>query len=88
MSSFFNSIIKINDKLRLLWEYDLYRLSQRFLHLHYSVYNIPHNYTIYRMRPSKYYKKVMYIWYNSPKQRLIMITEKCKREFVVIKPTL
>ena len=87
ISSFFTSIIKLNDKLRFLWEYDFYSLSQRFFHLHYSVYNIPHNYTIYRMKPSNYYKKVMNIWYNTLEQRKIMITEKCKSEFVVVEPT-
>ena len=87
ISSFFTSIIKLNDKLRFLWEYDFYSLSQRFFHLHYSVYNIPHNYTIYRMKPSSYYKKVMNIWYNTLEQRKIMITEKCKSEFVVVEPT-
>ena len=88
ISSFLGNIIKFNDKLIFLWEYDFYRLSERYFHLHYSVYNFPRNYTIYRMNPSKYYKKVMYIWYNSIKQRKIMITEKCKSEFIIIKPTL
>ena len=32
-SSFIITLIKINDKLRFLWEFDLYRLSERFLHL-------------------------------------------------------
>jgi hypothetical protein len=40
MSSFLTNIIKFNDKLKFLWEYDFYRLVERFLHLHYSVYNI------------------------------------------------
>lgn len=37
-SSFIVSIIKLNDKLKRLWEYDFYESSERYLHLHYSVY--------------------------------------------------
>ena len=88
MSSFFTNIVKLNDKLKFLWEYDFYRLSERFLHLHYSVYNIPHNFTIYRMNPSKFYKKKMYVWYNSLEQRKIMIKEKCKSKFIIKRPSL
>ena len=88
VSSFFVTIIKLNDKLRIIWEYDIYRLSEKFLHLHYSVYDFPHKYKIYKMNPSKYYKKMMYPWYNSPEQRKIMIEEKCKSKFLIIRPTL
>ena len=86
-SSFIISIIKLNDKLKLLWEYDFYRLSQRYLHLHYSIYNFTHKYTIYKMIPSKLYKKNMYNWFNSIKQRKLMILEKCKIEFIRIPPS-
>ena len=86
-SSFLINIIKLNDNLKYLWEYDNYRLSQKYFHLHYSVYNFPHNYTIYKMIPSKFYNKFMYNWYNSPKQRKIMIKEKCKNKFIIISPT-
>lgn len=88
ISSFVTNIIKLNDKLLFLWEYDLYRLSEKYFHLHYSVYNFPHNYTIYKMNPSKKYKKAMYTWYNSFKQRRIMIKEKCKSQFEIIKPSI
>ena len=57
-SSFIINIIKLNDKLKFLWEYDFYRLSERYFHLHHSIYNFPFNYTIYRMRPSKNYKNI------------------------------
>lgn len=84
MSSFLNSIIKLNDNLEILYEYDLYRLSLRYLHLHYSVYKFAYNYTIYKMSPSKLYKKLMYTWFNSHEQRLLMIKEKCKNNFQII----
>ncbi len=85
-SSFLLSIIKLNDKLKVLFEYDFYRLSSRFLHLHYSVYHFPFNYTIYQMKPSRHYQKFMYIWFNSPEQRKLMINEKCKSNFIIINP--
>jgi hypothetical protein len=88
MSSFLNSIIKLNDNLEILYEYDLYRLSSRYLHLHYSVYKFAYNYTIYKMSPSKLYKKLMYTWFNSHEQRQIMIKEKCKNNFKIIYPTI
>lgn len=82
-SSFLISIIKLNDNLKRLYEYDLYKLSSRFIHLHYSVYNFSHNYTIYKMRPSNRYQNLMYTWYNSPEQRKLMIKEKCKNNFSI-----
>jgi len=85
-SSFLLSIIKLNDKLKVLFEYDIYRLSEKFLHLHYSVYHFPFNYTIYQMKPSRHYQKFMYIWFNSPEQRKLMINEKCKSNFIIINP--
>ena len=87
-SSFVNSIIKLNDKLKLLWEYDFYRLSQRYFHLHYSVYNFPHKYTIYKMIPSKLYIKNMFTWSNSIEQRNLMIKEKCRMNFKKITPSI
>ena len=86
-SSFLINIIKLNDRLKYLWEYDFYRLSEKYFHLHYSVYNFPHNFTIYKMIPSKLYKKYMYNWYNSPEQRQFMISEKCRNKFIIIGPS-
>ena len=42
-SSFFISLIKFNEKLKNLWEYNFYRLSERYVHLHHSVYAFPYN---------------------------------------------
>jgi hypothetical protein len=84
-SSFLISIIKLNDNLKFVWEYDLYKLSERYYHLHPSVYSFSFNYTIYKMDTSSEYKKFMYPWLNSRKQRKIMIKEKCKKYFTIIK---
>ena len=83
-SSFLETIIKFNDKLKFLWEYDFYVLSERFLHLHYSVYKFPFYYLIYKMNSSESYKKVMYPWINSPEQRKKMINKKCQNNFYII----
>lgn len=85
-SSFLVSIIKLNDKLSFLWEYNLYKLSEKYLHLHYSVYSFSYNYTIYKMDPSSSYKKLMDPWSNSQEQREMMIKEGCNNYFSIIGP--
>lgn len=87
-SSFVISIIKLNDNLKVLWEYDFYKLSEKFYHLHPSVYSFSYNYTIYKMAASLKYKNFMNPWINSKKQRKLMIKEKCKNNFTVIKPRI
>jgi len=87
-SSFVLSIIKLNDKIKFLWEYDFYPLSEKYLHLHPSVYTFPYNYTIYKMDSSLTYKKLMYPWINSKKQREMMMKEKCVNHFSIIKPRI
>lgn len=85
-SSFIVSIIKLNQNLKFLWEYDFYKLSERYLHLHHSVYTFSFNYNIYKMNFSESYKNLMYPFLNSEKQRKIMIEEKCNNKFVLIPP--
>lgn len=87
-SSFIISIIKLNQNLKYLWEYDFYKLSERYLHLHYSVYTFSFNYTIYKMNASENYKILMYPFYNSEKQRKIMMEEKCDNNFQIISPRI
>ena len=87
-SSFLISIIKLNGNLQFLWEYDFYKLSERYLHLHYSIYSFSYNYTIYKMEPSLIYKKNLYIWNNSNHQRQIMIKDKCINYFDIILPRI
>ena len=85
-SSFLISIIKLNDKLKFLWEYGLYSLSEKYLHLHYSVYSFSYSYTIYKMEPSSSYRKLMAPWVNSKEQKEMMIKEKCNNYFSIIGP--
>lgn len=87
-SSFIISIIKLNQNLKFLWEYDIYKLSERYLHLHYSVYTFSFNYTIYKMKCSKNYKKLIYPFKNSEKQRKQMIEAKCDNNFHIIPPRI
>ena len=87
-SSFLISVIKLNDKLKFLWEYDFYKLSEKYYHLHPSVYSFPYNYTIYKMDASLKYKKYMYPFTNSKKQRKLMKKEKCNNNFIIIKPRI
>jgi len=82
-SSFIVTIIKLNDKLKSLWEYDLYDLKERYYHLHYSVYKFPYNYKIYKMNSSEIYFKIMSRWFNTPKQREMMLKEKCNNNFFI-----
>ena len=83
-STFFLTSIKFNDNLKFLWEYDCSSLKQKYLHLHYSVYIFPYNYTLYNMNLSSHYKKLMFPWINSKKQKKMMIKEKCKKNFDII----
>ena len=85
ISSFFTTLMIINDNLKILWEYDLYRLPEKYLHLHRDIYNYKINYLIYKMKPSKKYKNIMFPWINSKQQREFMIKEKCTN-FELLKP--
>ena len=84
-STFFLSSIKFNKKLKFLWEYDCLNLTQKYIHLHHSVYMLPYYYTVYKMNLSKNYRKLMSPWFNTPKQRQLMIIEKCKNNFDLIR---
>lgn len=88
ISSFLSSIIKINVKLKYFWEYDIYKMQDRILHMHHSIYYYPRNYLIFRMEPSDIYKRNMYTWINSEDQRNIMINDNCTNEFKIIKPNI
>ena len=87
-SSFIVSIIKFNKNLKFLWEYDFYMLLQRYLHLHHSVYSFSFIYTIYKMNSSENYKKSMFPFHNSEKQRKLMIEEKCDKNFQLFPPRI
>ena len=86
LSSFSTGIIKLNNNLKNVWEYDFYRLREKIMHLHHSIYNYKRNYTIFLMRPSRNYVKEMYLWKNDKRQLKLMIKDKCYKKFKVIIP--
>ena len=89
VSSFFISSVKFNTNLKYYWEYDIYRYSEKFLHLHHDLYDFPRSYTIYKMKPSEYYKNEMFAFYNNQQSLLdLMIEEKCINDFIIIKPNI
>ena len=86
VSSFLISAIKFNKKLRNYWEYDIYRKSEKFLHLHHDIYKFKRNFTIYRMIPSLKYKNEMFAWKNNKEQAQLMIQENCfNSKFIIEK---
>jgi hypothetical protein len=87
-SSFIVSIIKFNNNLKYVWEYDFYILSDRYLHLHYSVYTFSFKYMIYKMKATESYKKSMSPFINSENQRELMIKEKCYNNFTIVPPRI
>ena len=83
VSTFLQTAIKLNDNLKNLWEYDIYRKSEKYVHLHPDIYKFPKNYTLYRMKPSEIYKKEMFAWKNEQNQLNLMIKEKCQNNFII-----
>ena len=86
ISSFLISIIQLNYNLETLFDYNIYKMSQKIFAYHYDLYQFPHNNFInYRMEPSVYYNKTMFIWKNNKKQKNLMIKEKCINNFSINK---
>jgi hypothetical protein len=78
ISTFLNSIIQLNYNLKILFDYNIYKISEKILSYHFDLYQFPHtNFINYRMEPSSKYNQTMYIWKNSKKQRKLMLKEKC-----------
>ena len=85
ISSFLNSIIQLNYNLKILFDYNIYKFSEKVLQYHYDLYQFSHKgFIIFRMEPSLNYNKTMHIWKNNKKQRKLMIKEKCINNFRVI----
>ena len=78
VSSFFITLLIINENLNYLWEYDYYSLTQKYLHLHHDIYNFPRKYIIYRMNLTQKYMNEMFPWRNTKNQIQLMLNEKCK----------
>ena len=77
ISSFLTTLLIINENIKNFWEYDNYRLSQKYFHLHHDIYKYPINYTIYSMKPSIKYFNEMFPWRSGKRQLNLMLTEKC-----------
>ena len=86
ISSFLITSLLLNFNLEFLWDYNIYPIKEKIYHLHYDLFKYPNNnFTIYRMEPSLYYKKNMLMWKNNKKQKYIMLNEKCRNNFKIIK---
>ena len=83
-STFFSVCIKLNNKLKSLWEYD-FLTSKRKSYLDFHTFYKLNHYTIYKMNSSVNFRKIMIPWLNSHKQRKMMFKEKCKYNFDIIK---
>ena len=79
ISSFFTTLIIINENLKAIWEYDHYLLNEKLLHLHHDIYKYRINFSIYRMNSSTNYNNIMFPWRNQKQQIKLMITEKCEK---------
>ena len=88
MSSFLTTLLIINDNLKNFWEYDNYRLSQKYFHLHHDIYDYPIHFIIYKMKSSYRYLNDMFPWKNTKKQISLMLNEKCNNNFEIIKPSI
>ena len=86
VSSFLITAIKFNDNLHNYWEYDIYRKSEKFLHLHHDIYEFPRKFKIYKMIPSTKYKNEMFSWKKEKEQLKLMVEEKClNSKFIILK---
>lgn len=86
ISSLLIAILQLNDKIEFLWDYNIYKISEKQLHFHFDFNKFPHNnFTIFRMEPSFAFKKRMYIWKHTKSQLKLMIKEKCINDFSIIK---
>ena len=88
VSTFAEANIKLNDNLKILWEYDLIRSSEKILYLRYDFFYVERKFIIYQMKPSDYYRDEMFVWKKSRHQIQLMLKEKCKNDFTIIKPNI
>jgi len=85
VSSFIISAIKLNDNLKDLWEYDIMRLSEKFVVLHHHIAKFKIKYRIHSMTPSNNYLSQMFSWKSTPEQIKLMLEDQCPFDFVLIK---
>ena len=88
ISSFIIMIVKLNDNLKNLWEYDIYRIKEKFCHLHHHIFKFPIKYNIYTMMPSEKYIREMFYWKKSESQLKLMVEDNCPNNFNITMPNL
>ncbi len=84
-STFLFSIIRLNDKLKYIWEYNLSSTKSKIIHGYHSYFKPFKNITYYIMEPSENYKLIMNIWNGTKSQLELMINEKCNNTFIISK---
>ena len=86
IASLINAFNILNANFEFLWDYNIYKISEKQLHFHFDFNKFPHNnFTIFRMEPSFVYKKKMFRWKHTKSQLKLMIKEKCVNDFYIIK---
>ena len=83
VSSFVISAIKLNNNIKNLWEYDLIRLSEKFLFLHPHIFEYKLNYIYHTMKPSDEYVNKMFLWNKTQEQIKLMLEDNCPYDFVI-----
>ena len=86
VSSFSISAIKFNDNLKKIWEYDMYRLSEMYKHLHHYLYKFDIKFQIFSMKPSDTYASKMFSWGKKAFQKGLMVDDNCTYDFTETKP--
>ena len=91
ISSFLLVAVKFNDNLKIYFEYDIYKNSEKCVHLHHDFYYFPMNFIIYRMKPSIRYKsKILKIFQEEGHYKLMKLMSDaiCVNKFTIIKPNV
>ena len=66
--------------------YDIFRLSEKFLILHYRLYKYHYKYNINTMQSSDIYADKIFYWKKSDSQLKLMLEDIYTYDFVLIKP--
>ena len=78
-STLIYTIIRFNNNIKIFWEYLINIPS-----MHYIYYYLENNFTIFNMKPSKYYQTKMQNFKADKEQLKLMINEKCTSDFRII----
>ena len=69
VSTFLISIIQLNYNVKFVWDYNIYKISDKIKAFHYDLYEYPNKFIIFRMEPSLFYQNIMCKWKNNKIQR-------------------